>query len=122
MLKDDVSGNADIDLERRLCVVDNVGNGFDIYKIDSGHFVRTFVTREPIKTYPKGVAFANHCQAVVTGSDHGQVYIFNRKTGQIIKSLKHGKRDGVQTIDVSNLTGRVNHINHIQRCMTRKQE
>ena len=105
ILKDDISGNADIDLERRLCVVDNVGNGFDIYKIDSGHFVRTLVTREPIKTYPKGVAFANHCQAVVAGSDHGQVYIFNRKTGRIIKMLKHGKRDGVQTIDVSNLAG-----------------
>jgi hypothetical protein len=68
------------------------------------------VTREPIKTYPKGVAFANHCQAVVAGSDHGQVYIFNRKTGRIIKNLKHGKRDGVQTIDVSNLAGRVKHI------------
>jgi hypothetical protein len=121
MLTDKISGNADIDLEHRLCVVDNVGNGFDIYKMDSGHFVRTLVTREPIKTYPKGVAFANHCQAVVAGSDHGQVYIFNRKTGRIIKSLKHGKR-GVQTIAVSNLAGQVQHITTIHRYMTRTRE
>lgn len=105
MLTNKISGNADINLEHRLCVVDNVGNGFDIYKLDSGHFVRTLVTREPIKTYPKGVSFANHCQAVVAGSDHGLVYILNRKTGRVIKTLKNGKGDGVQTIAVSNLAG-----------------
>jgi hypothetical protein len=96
------SGNAAVDMERRLCVIDNVNNGFDIYKVDSGNFVRTLVTRDPIKTYPKGVAFANHGQAIVGGSDHGLVYIFERKSGQIITTLKHGKDEGVQTIGVSN--------------------
>ena len=30
------SSNAAIDMEHRLCVIDNVNNGFDIYKTDSG--------------------------------------------------------------------------------------
>ena len=81
-------------------MIDNVANGFDIYKMDSGNFIRTLITREPIKTYPKGVAFANHCQAVVGGSDHGLVYIFERKSGHVITTLKHAKEGGVQTIAV----------------------
>lgn len=92
-----------MDLEHNICVVDNVGNGFDLYKLDSGHFVRTFLTREPVKTYPKGVAFANNCRAVIAGSDHGRVYIFDRKTGRNIKTIKHGKEGGVQIIGVSDL-------------------
>jgi hypothetical protein len=88
-------------MERRLCVIDNVNNGFDIYKIDSGNFVRTLVTRDPIKTYPKGVTFANHGQAIVGGSDHGRAYIFECKSGRMITTLSHGNNEGVQTIGVS---------------------
>ena len=95
------SGNAAVSLEHRICVIDNVSNGFDIYRLDSGHFIRTLVTREPIRTYPKGVAFANNCQAVIGGSDHGYAYIFERKSGCVLGKLAHARNDGVQTIEVS---------------------
>lgn len=102
-------GNAAVNLEHRICVIDNVSNGFDIYRLDSGQFVRTLVTREPIKTYPKGVAFANNCQAIIGGSDHGYVYIFERKSGCILGKLAHARNDGVQTIEVgtAHLGGKV---------------
>lgn len=92
------SGNASVDLHRGLCVVDNVGSGFDLYKMDSGNFVRSLVTREPSKTYPKAVTFANNSQVIIGGSDHGLIYIFERKTGKLIQSLRHAKHGGVQTI------------------------
>ena len=95
------SGNAAVSLEHRIFVIDNVSNGFDIYRLDGGHFIRTLVTREPIRTYPKGVAFANNCQAIIAGSDHGYVYIFERKSGCILGKLAHARKDGVQTIAVS---------------------
>ncbi|KAF9523950.1 WD40-repeat-containing domain protein [Crepidotus variabilis] len=93
-------GNAAINSDHRLCVIDNVGNGFDLYKLDTGNFVRTFVMKEPIKTYPKGVAFAHRGHAVVGGSDHGCVYIFDRKSGNVLHTLKHAQDGGVQTIAV----------------------
>jgi hypothetical protein len=92
-----------VSLEHRICVIDNVSNGFDIYRLDSGQFVRTLVTREPIRTYPKGVAFANNCQAIIGGSDHGYVYIFERKSGRLLGKLAHARNDGVQTIEVSTM-------------------
>lgn len=103
MANNECRGNAAVDLERRLCVVDNVGDGFDIYKLDSGSYVKTLSTKDPLKTYPKGVTFAAHSYAVVGGSDHGIVYIFERKTGKIIKTLKHAKKGGAETIAVGPL-------------------
>ena len=95
------SGNAAVSRQHRICVIDNVANGFDIYRLDSGQFIRTLVTQEPIRTYPKGVVFANNCQAVIGGSDHGYVYIFERKSGCILAKLAHARNEGVQTIEVS---------------------
>lgn len=96
-------GNVAVDLERRLCVVDNVGDGFDIYKLDSGSFVTSLSTKDPLKTYPKGVVFAARSYAVIGGSDHGRVYIFERKTGKIINTLTHARKGGVETIAVGSL-------------------
>jgi hypothetical protein len=81
-------------------VVDNVGSGFDIYKVDSGNFVRTLSTGDPLKTYPKGVAFVDNSHAIVGGSDHGRVYIFECKTGKVLHKLKHSKQGGAETIAV----------------------
>ena len=89
-----------MNLEHRICVIDNVSNGFDIYRLDSGQFVRMLVTREPIRTYPKGVAFANNGQVIIGGSDHGYVYIFERRSGCLLGKLAHARNDGVQTIEV----------------------
>ncbi|KAF8960565.1 hypothetical protein BDZ97DRAFT_1617235, partial [Flammula alnicola] len=70
----------------------------DVYKMDSGNFVKTLITKEAEKTYPKGVAFADKSHLIVGGSDHGVAYIFERKTGKVLKRLKHAKKGGVETI------------------------
>ena len=88
-------------MQRKICVVDNVGNGFDLYKMDSGLFIRTLPTKAPTRTYPRGVAFANNSQAVIGGSDHGQVYIFDHRTGKVLVRLKHSRSGGVETLGVS---------------------
>jgi hypothetical protein len=100
LLNNVCSGNAAVDVARKICVVDNVGTGFNIYKMDSGILVRTLETGRAKKTFPKGVAFADNSRAVVGGSDHGLVYIFERKSGQVLKTLRHSKSGGVETISV----------------------
>jgi len=77
-----------------------VFNGFDIYKLECGSFVKTLVTKKAKRRYPKGVAFADRSRLVVGGSDHGLVYIFERKTGLVLKTLKHARKGGVETIAV----------------------
>jgi len=90
-----------VSLERRICVVNNASTGFDVYKIDSSLFVHTLSTGVPKRTYLKRVAFVSKGHAVVGGSDHGKVYIFDRRTGKVITTLRHAKDGGVETIAVS---------------------
>ncbi|KAF8880605.1 hypothetical protein CPB84DRAFT_1851829 [Gymnopilus junonius] len=96
-------GNAAVDMDRRICIVDNIQNGFDLYKMETGLFVKTFITKDAVKTHPKGVAFGDKSRLVIGGSDHGHVYIFDRKTGRILKSLRHAKRGGAETLAVHDM-------------------
>jgi WD40 repeat protein len=57
--------------------------------------------KDPYKTYPKGVCFADDARIIVTGSDHGLVYVFDRKSGRCLDTLKHANEGGVQTITMS---------------------
>lgn len=89
-----------MDIERSICVVDNVANGFDVYRLDTGGFLRTLEVGKPTKTYAKGVVFANVSNAIIAGSDHGRVYIFDRKSGLVLAKIKHSRAGGVETISV----------------------
>ncbi|KAG1901222.1 WD40-repeat-containing domain protein [Suillus fuscotomentosus] len=93
--------------KRGVFVVDNATDGFTLYRLEgTGEPVRTFATGLPNVSVPKQVAFREEGKVVVGGSDHGLVYIFERKTGQIIETLHHADAGLVQTISVSAKTGR----------------
>jgi outer membrane protein assembly factor BamB len=82
--------------------VDNVRNGFDLYQLDNGAYIRTFPTGTPAKLLPKQVAFGEDAKVVIGGSDHGAVYVFDRKTGKPLQVLHHADKGLVQTITVCN--------------------
>jgi WD40 repeat protein len=94
------SGHAAVHHRRNQFVVDNATDGFDLYNIETNSFLRNFPTGIPTKNYPKQVAFGEDAKVVVGGSDHGVVYVFDRKTGNILDVLRHADRGLVQTITV----------------------
>lgn len=81
-------------------MVDNVTDGFDLHQTDDGAFVRTFSTGVATRRVPKQVAFTEDSQVVVGGSDHGSVYVFDRKSGTRLDVLQHSSSGLVQTIAV----------------------
>jgi hypothetical protein len=85
---------------RNQFVIDNVSDGFDLHQTEDGAFVRTFRTGIAIKRVPKQVMFAENSRAIVGGSDHGAVYVFDRKSGKKLAVLRHSERGLVQTITV----------------------
>jgi outer membrane protein assembly factor BamB len=98
------SGHAAVHSKRGVFVVDNAADGFTLYRLDGdGEPVRTFATAVPSMSLPKQVAFGEEGKVVVGGSDNGLVYVFDRKTGQILETLHHADTDSglVQTISVS---------------------
>jgi hypothetical protein len=83
--------------------VDNVADGFDLHQLDNGTYVRTFFTGTAQKTYPKQVVFGEEAKVVVGGSDHGAIYVFDRRTGEQLQVLRHAEKGMVQTITVGRM-------------------
>jgi outer membrane protein assembly factor BamB len=94
------SGNVALSTRHNQFVVDNARNGFDLYQLDTATHIRTFPTGNPSRHLPKQVAFGEDSKVVVAGSDHGAVYVFDRKTGKPLEVLHHADKGLVQTITV----------------------
>jgi hypothetical protein len=99
---------------RNQFVIDNVSNGFDLHQTEDSAFVRTFRTGVAIKRVPKQVMFAENSRAIVGGSDHGAVYVFDRKSGKKLAVLRHSERGLVQTITVRSMLSTVTPLNGLQ--------
>jgi hypothetical protein len=97
------SGSVAVSPSRNQFVVDGVTNGFDLYQLDSGRWKRNFPTGAPTVKVPKQVTFGEDFRAVVGGSDHGAVYVFDRKKGVQLHVLWHAEKGLVQTVTVCDL-------------------
>jgi hypothetical protein len=80
--------------------MDTTIDGFSLHQLDNGAYICTFSTGTPIRAVPKQVAFGEDCKTVVGGSDHGAVYVFDRRSGECLDILHHADAGLVQTITV----------------------
>ena len=85
-------------------MVDNATDGFSLYDLETGKFIRKFPTSVPKKTHPKQVTYGEGNRIVVGGSDHGAVYVFDRKSGKPLDVLHHANQGPVHTVTVSNIS------------------
>ncbi|KAF8583370.1 hypothetical protein K439DRAFT_1617579 [Ramaria rubella] len=77
----DPSGSAAISNKCNQCVIDNTTDGFDLYWLGNGAYIRTFNTGKPRRNVPKQVTFGEDGKAIVGGSDHGVAYVFDQVKG-----------------------------------------
>lgn len=81
-------------------MIDTVANGFSLYQLENAIWKRDFPTGTPSRKLPKQVAFGEDSKVVVGGSDHGVVYVFDKKTASPLQILRHGDQGMVQTLTV----------------------
>lgn len=80
-------------------IIDDVSQGVAVFKFSTTDRLKTFDV--PFTTRRlRSVAFHDGNSAIITGSDHGQVYIFNRRTGDVIDKIDIGIKDWVQSVAV----------------------
>ncbi|SJL14553.1 uncharacterized protein ARMOST_18016 [Armillaria ostoyae] len=79
-------GNAAMDCEKDVFCLDDPAQGVMLYRLLDG------------------VAFAENCRAIVSGSDHGVVYVFERRDSNV-HQLDTGMEDHVQTVTTANIDG-----------------
>ena len=90
-------GSAATDIVRSRYATDDPSQGIALWRLDGGR-LKTYAVKETKGWRPRQVAFADECRAVVSGSDHGIVYVFDRRTGQTLDELSMGSDNWVQTV------------------------
>lgn len=96
------SGAAACNATHNVFCVDTILGGAALYKMDDGTRLKDLeIPRKKELAAPKQVALAEDCTVIVGGSDHGIVYVFDRKTGAMIQKLRTRKDTWVQAITVS---------------------
>jgi hypothetical protein len=94
------SGDAAVIAKHSLFCVDDPIEGISLHRLDSGARVRTYPIAVTKSIRPRQVAFAEGCSKIVSGSDHGIVYVFDRE-GSTAEKLKIESEDWIQTVMVS---------------------
>ncbi|KAJ7079232.1 hypothetical protein B0H15DRAFT_804502 [Mycena belliarum] len=95
-------GDAALHLEGGALCMDEPSTGVNIYRLDRRELVKSFpvkVTKPAMRS--RQVAFVDEhkkeYKSVVSGSDHGMVYVFDRRSGDV-EVLKVHADDWVQTV------------------------
>ncbi|KAF8451041.1 hypothetical protein L210DRAFT_961584 [Boletus edulis BED1] len=100
-----VIGSASVYLKKGMFIIDNATNSFTMYHLDGGEPIRTFITDPPSIQVPKQVAFGEDYRIVVGRSNKGTVFVFDRRTGNILDTIQHASATLVQTIALHDLSG-----------------
>ena len=94
------SGNIGICPVYGNILVDNMTNGFDLYSLSRTAPSQSFVV-PTTKIFAKKGVFGEKGHIVVTGSDHGKVYVFAVSKTESMQTLEHGSKSTmIQTVEV----------------------
>ena len=81
-------------------LVDNMTNGFDLYGTSCTAPSRSFVV-PTTKIFAKKGVFGDKGNSIVTGSDHGKVYVFAVNKKESMQKLEHGSEKlMIQAVEV----------------------
>jgi hypothetical protein len=80
-------------------ILDDVSQGIALYKLSTTDRVKTFSVPSS-QCRSRHISFYDGGSAIITGSDHGNVYIFDRRTGKVQDIINIGVQDWVQSITV----------------------
>jgi WD40 repeat protein len=83
-------------------LLDDVSEGVALFKLSGAERIKTFPVPYTA-CWSRNVAFHDGTSSIVSGSDHGKVYIFDRRTGDTVDIIDIGAAERVQSIAVSHL-------------------
>ncbi|KAF5379564.1 hypothetical protein D9757_009291 [Collybiopsis confluens] len=92
-------GHAVLNTKDDAVILDDVSQGVALMKLAGTERVKTFEVPHQERR-SRNVAFQDGTSTIIVGSDHGNVYAFDRRTGEVIDTIYIGLKDWVQSISV----------------------
>ncbi|KAJ3905666.1 hypothetical protein F5879DRAFT_799112, partial [Lentinula edodes] len=103
-----IIGHAVINIKEDALILDDVAQGVVLFKISGLERVRTFAVPSRERR-SRNVAFHDSGNILISGSDHGVIYLFDRRTGDVVDTIYMGVKDWVQSVVVS-ISSRLLHV------------
>ncbi|KAK0493808.1 WD40-repeat-containing domain protein [Armillaria luteobubalina] len=97
-------GNAAVNTVKDVFSIDDPSQGVALYRVLDGAKVKTLPVKATKALRPRQVAFTQDSKIVVSSSDHGIVYVFERRDGTVSKLTAEGTA-WVQPITTANVDG-----------------
>ncbi|KAJ6459693.1 hypothetical protein DFH09DRAFT_1115111 [Mycena vulgaris] len=91
-------GDIAIDNRKNVLCMDDPSLGTNLYRLEDHTRVKTFTVPVTKQTRLRQVDFLEECKFIVSGSDHGLAYMFDRRSGDIVEELRVDPREWVQTV------------------------
>ncbi|KAJ7042754.1 WD40-repeat-containing domain protein [Mycena alexandri] len=102
------SADASIDASKSsMCLADPI-YGVSVHRLEDDGLrkVKSFkVPATKKRTRVRKVSFANQFREIVSGSDHGLIYVFDRKDGHTVDVLRIDKVEWTQTVTATDCSG-----------------
>ena len=96
-----IRANVAINYDHGNFAMDNVTEWFSLYSLEDMKFLCKYPTGKPMKQFHKQVKFGEEGWILVGNSDHGTIYVFDRKTWMVMDTLHHKDNGLAQTVTVS---------------------
>lgn len=80
-------------------MVDNTEDGFSIIGLSTASLILALPSKVT-RRVPKQVVWADSHKAVIGGSDHGKIYVYDAETAKVMTALHHDKDGLVQSVAV----------------------
>ena len=93
-------GDVNVNVRKNVFCIDDPAQGAALCRLQTGARVRTYPVPVTKSMRIRQVAFAEDCSVIVIGSDHGMVYVFDRRSGNVIDELHMGSKGWVQAVTV----------------------
>ncbi|KAJ7113435.1 quinon protein alcohol dehydrogenase-like superfamily [Mycena epipterygia] len=100
-------GDATVNWREGVLCLDDPAAGPTLFRLTDQTKARVFeIPRErEYETRPRHVRFAKSGLAVISGSDHGVVYVFETRTGELLQKLEVSVSQWVQAIATAEIDG-----------------
>ncbi|KAJ7036009.1 hypothetical protein C8F04DRAFT_1181782 [Mycena alexandri] len=98
-------GDIALDNRKNVRCMDDPSSGTNLYRLEDHTHVKTFLVPVTKQSRLRQVALLEECKFVVSGSDHGIVYVFDRRSGKIIDELRVDAREWVQMAAAGECSG-----------------
>ncbi|KAJ6540095.1 WD40-repeat-containing domain protein [Mycena sp. CBHHK59/15] len=98
-------GDAVVDSRKGSICIDDPSSGVNVHRLDDRRKVKSFSIPATKQMRARKVCFSDQCRDVVCGSDHGVVYVFNRRSGEVVDELRVDGTEWVQTVTSTECNG-----------------